>query len=538
MTGVGRRASIDLSPMNALNRYVLRAAGVALTLVGVLPNSSSAQRPGLYDGLDSYIEAAMKEWKIPGVAVGIVRNDSVVFAKGFGVRTLGKPEKVDTHTLFAIASDTKAFTGILMAMLVDDGKIRWDAPLTTYLPTLRFGDDFLTRELTVRDALTHRSGLARADLLWTAGWTYDRAELLRRLRYLKPSWNLRSRYGYSNLMYLAAGEAGAAAVGQSWDTLMRERIFTPLGMSETNTSVTLLSSLANVASPHSEVDSTVRVVPYTNIDAAASAGAINSNIVDMTRWLRFQLDSARVGGKRLVSKRNFIETHTPQTVMRLDSTYRAFNPFTHVRSYAFGWQVMDYRGREMLSHAGNLAGMNAMVGLMPEERVGVVVLTNLDGNALRESIMYKVFDMSVGAPPRDWSRVSLIEKASFDSIDEKDRRETLAKRVTGTRSSLPLERYAGTYRDSLYGTAIVKMENGRLVLDVAPKMIGDMEHWHYDTFRVVWRDHRDGTNLVTFALDVDGKVDTMSADVGGPPEETPRMKRVSDSTERTSSNGK
>jgi hypothetical protein len=152
--------------------------------------------------------------------------------------------------------------------------------------------------------------------------------------------------------------------------------------------------------------------------------------------------------------------------------------------------------------------------------------------------MYKVFDMSVGAPPRDWSRVSLIEKASFDSIDEKDRRETLAKRVTGTRSSLPLERYAGTYRDSLYGTAIVKMENGRLVLDVAPKMIGDMEHWHYDTFRVVWRDHRDGTNLVTFALDVDGKVDTMSADVGGPPEETPRMKRVSDSTERTSSNGK
>ena len=507
----------------------------AALIVAAMPGLASAQRADPYAGLGAYIESAMKDWKIPGVAVGIVRNDSVVFAKGFGVRTVGKPEKVDAHTLFAIASDTKAFTGILMAMLVDDGKIRWDAPLTTYLPTLKFGDDFLTRELTVRDALTHRSGLARADLLWTAGWTYDRGELLRRMRYLKPSWNLRTRYGYSNLMYLAAGEAGAAAAGKSWDDLVRERIFTPLGMTESNTSVTLLPSLPNVASPHALVDSVVRVVSYTNIDAVASAGAINSNVIDMTRWLRFQLDSGRVNGKRLVSKRAFVETHTPQTVIRIDSTYRAFNPFTHVRSYAFGWQIMDYRGREMLSHAGNLSGMNAMVGLLPEERIGVVVLTNLEGNALRESIMYKVFDMSLGAPPRDWSRVSLIEKASFDSIDAKDQREALAKRVKGTRASLPLERYAGTYEDSLYGKAVVRMENGHLVLDVAPKMIGDMEHWHYDTFRVLWRDHRDGTNLVTFALDMDGKVDTMSSDIGGPPEENPRMKRTSDSIERTSS---
>jgi CubicO group peptidase (beta-lactamase class C family) len=508
-------------------------ASVALISLATAPTRSAAQRSNPYAGLDTYIESAMKDWKIPGVAVGIVRNDSVVFARGFGVRTAGKPDKVDTHTLFAIASDTKAFTGILMAMLADEGKIRWDAPLTTYLPTIKFGDDFLTRELTVRDALTHRSGLARADLLWTAGWTYDRAELLRRLRYLRPSWNLRTRYGYSNLMYLAAGEAGAAASGKSWDALVREKIFAPLGMTETNTSVTLLSSLSNVASPHAMEDSAVTVVPYTNIDAAASAGAINSNVVDMTKWLRFQLDSARVNGKRLVSKRNFIETHTPQTVIRVDSTYRAFNPFTHVKSYAFGWQVMDYRGREMMSHAGNLSGMAAMVGLLPEERVGVVVLTNLEGNALRESIMYKVFDMTLGAPPRDWSRISLIEKASFDSIDEKDRREANAKRVKGTKPSLPLERYAGTYADSLYGKVVVRMENGHLVLDMAPKMIGDMEHWHYDTFRVVWRDHRDGTNLVSFTLDMDGKVDMMSTDIGGPPEENPRMKRSSDSTDRT-----
>jgi CubicO group peptidase (beta-lactamase class C family) len=512
-------------------------AGIAVAMATA--SGAVAQAANPVAGLDDYIQSAMKDWKIPGVAVGIVHNDSVVYAKGFGVRTLGRPEKVDEHTLFAIASDTKAFTGILMAMLVDEGKVKWDAPLTTYLPTLKFGDDFLTRELTVRDALTHRSGLARADLLWTAGWTYDRTELLRRMRFLKPSWNLRTHYGYSNLMYLAAGEAAAAAAGKPWDVLVRERILAPLGMTETNTSVTVLPSLGNVASPHGKVDKVVTVVSYTNMDNLPAAGAINSNVVDMTKWLRFQLDSARVGGKRLVSKRSFIETHMPQTVMRIDSTYRAFNPFTHVRSYAFGWQVMDYRGKEMLSHAGNLSGMAAMIGMLPEERLGVVVLTNLEGNALRESIMYKVYDMFLGAPPRDWSKVSLVEQASFDSIEEKDRHEAETKRVKGTHPSLELSRYTGTYEDELFGKTSVRLENGHLVLDMAPKMVGDMEHWHYDTFRVVWRDHRDGTNMVTFALDVDGNIDTMSTDIGGPPEETPRMKRTGDIpgiSARTSSN--
>lgn len=499
---------------------------VAALFIGAHAPRARAQTPDPLSGLDGYISSAMKDWKIPGLAVGIVKGDSVVFAKGFGVRTVGQSEPVDTHTMFALASDSKQFTGILLAMLADDGKVRWDAPLTTYLPTIRFGDDYLTNTLTLRDALTHRSGLARGDLLWTGGYGYDSNELLRRMRYLKPSWPLRTHYGYSNLMYLAAGQSGAAAAGKPWDQLIRERILVPLGMNETNTSVTLLPGLTNVASPHAIVDGQLKAVSYTNMDAAAPAGAINSNVSDMVKWLRFELDSGRVGGKRLVSKRNFIDTHTAQTVMRLDSSYRAFNPFTHVRSYAFGWQVMDYRGREMLSHAGNLSGMNAMVGLMPEERIGVVVLTNLEGNALRESIMYKVFDLFLHATDRDWSRVSLIEKASVDSIDAKDTRAKESKRVKGTKPSLELSRYAGAYADSLYGTARVSLENGHLVLGLAPKLVGDLEHWHYDTFKVLWRDHRDGTNLVTFTLDSDGQVELMKTDVGGPAEEQPQMKRV------------
>lgn len=521
-----------------MGRHIRRFPVIPLCVAWLVSPQIGQAQAKPFQGLESYIESAMKDWKIPGVAVGIVRNDSVVFAKGFGVRKVGSPETVDTHTLFALASDSKALTGMLLAMLVDDGKIKWDAPLITYLPALRFADDALTRELTIRDALTHRSGLARADLLWAAGWPYDSNEILRRIRFLKPSWSMRSHYGYSNLMYLAAGEAAAAAAGKPWDQLMRERIFQALGMNETSSCVTALSSLSNVALPHGMVDGVVAVVRRSNIAPAAPAGAINSNVADMTKWLRFQLDSGRVNGKRLVSRRNFIETHTPQTVIRIDSAYRAFNPFTHLRSYALGWQVMDYRDREILTHAGNLSGMAAMVGLLPEERTGVVVLTNLEGNALRESIMYKVFDMALGAPPRDWSKVSLTEQASLDSIDAKTKRDQDARRVMGTQPSLPLSRYAGVYADSLYGTVAVRQENDHLVLDFAPNMVGDLEHWHYDTFRVTWRDHRDGTNLVTFSLDMDGKIDTMSTDIGGPPEETPRMKRVSDIPAATSANGK
>jgi hypothetical protein len=256
----------------------------------------------------------------------------------------------------------------------------------------------------------------------------------------------------------------------------------------------------------------------------------------MTKWVRFQLDSGRVGGKRLISKRNFVETHLAQMPQRIDSAYRVFNPYTHVRTYGFGWNVQDYRGREMLSHSGSLSGMNSMVGLLPEERVGIVVLTNMEGNSLRESLMYYFFDRVLGAPQRDWSKIALIEKASVDSIEAKDLLAKEAKRIQGTHPSLDLGRYAGVYEDSLYGKSNVTMENGHLVLELAPKEVGDLQHWHYDTFKVVWRDHRDGWNLVTFSLSDDGKISGYKTDWGGPPEEMPVMKRLSDAVSSTSSN--
>ncbi|MGI9090123.1 MAG: serine hydrolase [Gemmatimonadaceae bacterium] len=485
--------------------------------------------PAPLAGFDAYVEKGMREWQVPGIAIGIVHNDSVVLSKGYGVRTAGRPERVDDRTLFAIASDTKAFTGILMAMLADSGKVHWDDHATAYLSDLQLADPYVTRELTVRDMLTHRAGLARADLLWTGGYGYNTDQLLHRLRYLRPSWSLRSHYGYNNLMYGAAGEVIARAGGKPWTELLRTRILEPLGMTCTNSRAPTLPLAGDVASPHAIVDGKLRAVAYTNIDALPAAGAINSCAADMVQWLRFQLDSGQVNGRRLVSARNFRETHTPQLAVRIDSAYRVLNPATHLRSYAIGWVVSDYHGREMLSHAGNLSGMAAMVGLLPEERLGVVVLSNLEDQALRESLMYKAFDLYLGVPPKDWSAETLSEKRRADSVTAADERERAAKRVRNSSPSLPLERYVGVYADSLYGPAKVTTENGHLVFAMAPRQIGDLEHWHFDTFRAIWRDHRDGKSFVTFELDpVTGAVRTMRVvpDPGEAEEQVPVYRRV------------
>lgn len=501
------------------------AAAVILTASG-WTHSGTPSDPQWLANFDQYVRKGMSDWRIPGLAIAIVKDDQVVLLRGYGVRELGAPAAVDENTMFAIASDTKAFTGMALAMLADDKKLDWDDRVTRHIPWFQLSDPVMTQEMTVRDLITHRSGFARGDLLWVGGWEYDRAELVRRLRHLKPSWGFRSRYGYSNLMFHVAGEVAAAAAGESWDSVVAKRIFQPLGMTSTNTSVRQLTRARNVATPHAEQEGIIVRVPYTNMDNAAAAGAINSTAADMARWLRFQLDSGRVGGKRLVSARNFRETHTPQTSMRIDSAYRAMNPHTHLMSYAFGWRVQDYRGRELLFHAGNLSGMAAVVGLMPEERLGVVVLSNLEYNALRESLVYKVMDLWLRAPPKDWSAENLAEKRTNDSTAAVSEAKRTAKRMKGTRPSLDLRSYAGSYEDLFYGTAEVLYQNGKLVFAESPRFVGDMEHWHYDTFRVRWRDTREGTNMVTFTLDDEGKVESLVVNTGEPREAIPRFRRV------------
>ena len=488
-------------------RTLLAVAGIVL-----VPIPAAAQKPSLpkqLRGFDAYVEKAMRDWKVPGLAIAVVRNDSVVFARGFGVLRLGDTARVDERTLFAIGSSSKAFTSALVAMMVDSSKMKWDDPATQYLPGFQLYDPWVTRDLTVRDLLSHRSGLTRGDLLWY-GTTYDRAEILRRVRYLKPSWGLRARFGYQNIMYLAAGQAVAGVAGTSWDDLVRERIFGPLGMRESNTSTNGLRDLRDVAQPHEEINDTVRVISWRNIDNIGPAGSINSNAVEMAQWVRLQLGEGKYGDRQLVSAASMREMHTPQTVLRWEGPGAEANPYTHFMTYGLGWFLQDYRGRKVVQHGGNIDGMSALVAMMPEEKTGFVILTNMDGTGLPGALMYKLFDLYLGGDAsRDWSSVLLQVRSDARKRAREAGEKRLAERVTGTSPSLALEKYAGTYADSMYGEATVTLENGKLVASYGPAFVGELEHWHFDTFRANWRDRTVGTSWVTFVIDSRGKPSEM-----------------------------
>jgi len=482
---------------------ILRLLAAAALLIAPALHAQKAP----LQGYDAYLAKAMQDWKVPGLAIAIVKDTTVVFAKGYGTRTMGKQEPVDEHTLFAIGSASKAFTATLAAMLVDEGKMRWDAPATTYLPWLQMHDRYVSREITLRDLLSHRSGLARGDLMWYAT-SYDRDEILRRVRFLEPSWSMRARFGYQNIMYLAAGQAVAKVAGASWDDVVRERIFAPLGMSASNTTVRALTG-PNVATPHADIDDTLRIVPWHNIDNIGPAGSINSSVADMAKWVRFQLAEGKAGGKSLISASALAETHAPQMVVPVSNDAKQINPYTHLSSYGLGWFLQDYRGRELRQHGGNIDGMSALVGFVPEEKLGFVVLTNANGSPMPMIAMLRALDAYLGATPRDWSAEYMKVRTKQLQMAKETLDKRLAQRVAGTKPSLPLDQYAGVYADSMYGEASVRVENGALRVTYGTMFDGELEHWHFDTFRATWKARNMGRTFLTFALGNDGKVKSL-----------------------------
>lgn len=477
-------------------------------------------------GLDAYIEKAMQDHQVPGLAIAVVRNDSVVFARGFGVRKLGSPERVDENTLFAIGSASKSFTAVAIAMLVDDGKVKWDDPATKYLPGFQMYDPYVTRELSIRDLLSHRSGLARGDLMWY-GSSFSRQDILDRVRYLKPTWSFRSTFGYQNIMYLAAGEVAARTSGMSWDDFIQRRIFQPLGMTASNTSTRALANQANVAQPHSKIDDTVRTVSWRNIDNIAPAGSINSNVTDMARYVRFQLNGGKWDGKTLITGGNHAEMWTPHTVIPLVGFWKAVAPGAHLAAYGLGWFLQDYRGRLVVQHGGNIDGMSANVTLLPEEKTGVVVLTNLNGAVIASVLAYRAFDQFLGAPLGDHSGEALKFIAAAEKQGKEARANLEKQRKQGTKPSLALSEYAGTYTDSMYGDLKVSNEGNALRVVYGPAFDGTLEHWHYDTFRSIWKDRGLGKAMATFTVDATAKPSKL--DIEGLAE----FKRVPDKADTT-----
>lgn len=481
--------------------------GFLLGLSLLVPGPAEAQSDPLAD-LEPFIGRVLDTWQAPGIAVAIVQGDSVLWAGGYGVKDVRTREPVDERTLFAVASTSKAFTAAALGMLVDEGNLSWDDRVTDRLPGFQLKDPWVTREVTIRDLLTHRSGLPRGDRLWYAS-PFDREEVVRRVRYLDPAWSFRSTYGYQNIMFLTAGELLEEVTGVSWDEFLQKRIFGPLGMDATTTTTRGMADDPDAATPHVLLDGQVTPVPWRNFDNVGGAGAVNSSALDMAQWLRLQLGHGVYGGRRLLSDSVVKEMHTPQMVIRMSETTENLFPDTHFQAYGLGWTLQDYRGRKIVRHGGSLDGMRTQVGMIPEEDLGVVVITNLNNSWVPQVVLYHVFDAFLGPAGKDWNQAMYAVYLESEREAEARRAEEEASRVRGTSPSLKLEAYTGTYADTLYGDARVRLRDGALFLEVGPFFTGELEHWHFDTFRASWEDEQLGRAWVEFHLDRRGRVSEM-----------------------------
>lgn len=465
--------------------------------------------------LDAYVASSMKTFDVPGMAVAIVKDGKILVAKGYGVRKLGDPTAVDEFTMFAIGSNTKAFTTAALATLVDEHKLSWDDPVYQRLPGFVMYDPYVSHEMTIRDLLTHRSGmgLGEGDLLFWPHTTYTREDVIYKLRFMKPQSSFRSHYAYDNLLYMTAGQIIPAVTGTTWDDYIRQRIFTPLGMNHSNVSNAEFKSGDDYAFPHSRVDGKLQVIPFGPLDNAGPAGAINSCAADMAKWVQLQLNRGKFTGRegRLFSEERSKEMWSGQTILPIgDPPPPLAGLKANFADYALGWGLRDYHGRKLIGHTGGVGGFVSRVMLVPEENLGVVVLTNAEEGGAFDSILYHVLDHYFRLPPTDWI-------AAFKAVKDKEEAESAEtmKKAEGARDasskpSLPLEKYAGVYNDAWYGPITIRMENGGLVIsfDRTPSMTGDLQHWQHDTFKAHWRVRTIEDAFITFALNPDGSIDS------------------------------
>ena len=440
--------------------------------------------------LSQRIEKARAEWAVPGLAVAIVKDSEVLLSGGFGVRELAKPEPIDSDTLFAIASNSKAFTATALAILEEEGKLQWNDRVQTHLPWLQLYDPYVSAELRVDDLLCHRSGLGTfsGDLLWW-GTPYSPEDVLKRTKHLPAQGPFRAHYGYSNLMFLAAGEVIRHTSQVSWQEFVRQRILDPLEMTRTVTSIRDLDAKGNFASPHKPTLDAVKPIAWYNWDTMAAAGGLISSSNDMAKWLRVQLDRGQLSeGRRLFSEASSRRMWSPHTIIPMSEAAQKRSPTIHFRAYGLGWNLADYKGRLTVSHGGGYDGMYSHVLLVPEERLGIVVLTN-SMTGLPSSLATTLADEFLGGEKTDWLTAALERDRSDRGAFYNRIKETITPQAEGAATVRALEAYAGTFHCPLYGEATVALEGDGLVLRLLPnpELVADLTHLHYDTWTIHWR---------------------------------------------------
>lgn len=487
-----------------------RAAAAAL-LIAHAPTAVFAQTPVSPDplaGFDAQVARAVHDWKAPGFAIAIVKDGAVVFSKGYGVRDIAAPGSVDTRTLFAIGSTTKAMTAAAVGILVDEKKVGWDDPVTKHLPWFALKDPAVTRELTVRDLLTHRAGLPNADFLWY-GQANSRRAILEKVVEIEPAYSFRSSFIYQNVMYAAAGAVVESASGVPWERFIEQRVFRPLGMTDSVATMAGLENRPNRAVPHFLIDGAVTRISNASVDGVAPAGSVWSSVDDMSKWMRLLLGNGRIEGRRVLSPEVVAELFRPQTQV----TKEAFYPTAALTkpewtTYGLGWFQQDYAGLKVDFHTGSIDGMVAICGLIRARGIGVYILSNLDHAELRHALMLTAFDRLLGRPARDWSGEMRGLYAGLQKQQDEEAAREETRRTAGTAPSLPLSAYAGLYADPLYGEVTVTPApaGAGLRIRYGSAFEGVLEHWNFDTFRARWDAVWRGSAHASFILDPAGNV--------------------------------
>ncbi|MBN8598693.1 MAG: serine hydrolase [Planctomycetes bacterium] len=462
-------------------------------------------------GLDALFTKAIADWKVPGMAVAIIKGDEVVYAKGFGFRDAEKKLPVTENTLFPIGSATKAFTTFVMGQLADDGKLDFDKPVRTYLPELNLFDEVMTERITPRDLVTHRSGIPGHDRLWYGVTQRTRADMLSRLAYLPNNKDLRVAWQYNNLMYLTAGVMEERLTGKSWEENIRERILIPLGMKRSTLNNTDSQKDDDFALGYRlDLDTdAVERMDFRDITTMGPAGSINSSVTEMANWVKMNLDGGKFGGKRLIQGATLMQLQTPCMSM---GGGPVDNPEIMPIGYAMGWFVDVYRGKRRLHHGGNIDGFSAMVALLPREKIGVVVLTNMNGTGLHEVAARHALDCATGMNAVDWNAQSLAQNTAAVAQAKQSKASLGATRKAGTQPSHPLADYAGRYEHPGYGTIAVA-EDGDGLRFTFNGITTPLEHWHYDVFsgKKAERDRFYESFKLSFENGLDGEIASVRA---------------------------
>jgi len=459
------------------------------------------------EGFDEVVIKGLDQIKVPGAAIAVIEGNEIIYAKGFGFRDLEKKLPVTADTLMAIGSCTKAFTTFALGTLVDQGKVDWDKPVRSYIPWFRLYDVVAGERLTPRDLVTHRSGLPRHDFVWYNNFTATREDLVRRLAFLPPSADMRTKWQYNNLMFLTAGYLVETLTGKPWEDSVRMLVFNPLGMARSNFSVANSQKDSDFAEPYVERDGKLTKMPFRNITTMGPAGSINSSANEMAHWVMVHINDGKYRGRQVIDPATLNDMHS--AYMPTGGT--ATRPDISPADYGLGWFIDSYRGHQRVDHGGNIDGFSALMCLFPNERLGLVVLTNKNGTPFPELVAQTAADRIFGLEAVDWIGDAAKRQAEAEAAEKAAEQKKTTRRRPGTTPSHKLEEYAGDYWNPGYGDLVVELKGNQLRFTYNA-ITTPLEHWHYDTFNGMKADDPTFQDLkLTFRTDVNGNVAAVAA---------------------------